>query len=113
LLIAFLIESLFVVATLLGHSSTRMVEKVYGRLDQATLNAAISRLPGANAPQPTATAGVTADSRCHAGVTALPKNGGEHGTSGTAIAQAALTNSVEEALHQKRGQDAPGRGISP
>lgn len=38
--------SLFVVATLLGHSSTRMVEKVYGRLDDATLDAAIGRLPG-------------------------------------------------------------------
>ena len=39
-------ESLFVVATLLGHSSTRMVEKVYGRLDAATLDSAIAKLPG-------------------------------------------------------------------
>lgn len=38
-------ESLYVVATLLGHSSTRMVERVYGRLDSATLARAISKLP--------------------------------------------------------------------
>jgi integrase len=35
----------FVVAQLLGHSSSRMVELVYGRLDTATLTAAVSKLP--------------------------------------------------------------------
>lgn len=35
----------FVVAQLLGHSSSRMVELVYGRLDTATLAAAVSHLP--------------------------------------------------------------------
>lgn len=38
-------ESLFVVATLMGHCNTRMVEKVYGRLDHATLAGAIAKLP--------------------------------------------------------------------
>lgn len=34
------------VAHLLGHSSTRMVEKVYGRLDRGHYAAAVSKLPG-------------------------------------------------------------------
>lgn len=37
---------LLVVSRLLGHSSTRMVDLVYGQLDEATLHAAIGRLPG-------------------------------------------------------------------
>lgn len=36
----------FTVATLLGHSSSRMVELVYGRIDLATLSRAVSSLPG-------------------------------------------------------------------
>ena len=38
---------LLVVSRLLGHSSTRMVDLVYGQLDEATLHEAIGRLPGA------------------------------------------------------------------
>ena len=38
--------SSLVVARLLGHTTTRMVDLVYGQLDEATLHAAISRLPG-------------------------------------------------------------------
>jgi integrase len=38
--------SLLVVSRLLGHSSTRMVDLVYGQLDEATLAAAVQRLPG-------------------------------------------------------------------
>lgn len=38
-------ESSFVVAQLLGHSSSTMVERVYGRLAPATLRAAVSKLP--------------------------------------------------------------------
>jgi integrase len=41
-------ESLFVIARLMGHSSTRMVELVYGQLDAATLDRAIAKLPGRN-----------------------------------------------------------------
>lgn len=37
---------LLTVAALLGHSSTRMVEMVYGKLADSTLRAAIGRLPG-------------------------------------------------------------------
>lgn len=36
---------LLTVATLLGHSSTRMVEKVYGRLSETDLGDAVARLP--------------------------------------------------------------------
>lgn len=36
---------LLTVATLMGHSSTRMVEKVYGKLSQANIDAAIAALP--------------------------------------------------------------------
>ncbi len=96
-------ESLFVVATLLGHSSTRMVEQVYGRLDARTLSGAIAKLPGGD---------------CHAGVTDRARNAGEHGTSGTAIAQAAIVNSVEESAISavlavpRDGVEPPTRGFS-
>lgn len=36
---------LLTVATLMGHSSTRMVERVYGRLSNTNLEAAIAKLP--------------------------------------------------------------------
>lgn len=43
---------LLTVATLMGHSSTRMVEKVYGKLSKANLEAAIAVLPQLAAPPP-------------------------------------------------------------
>lgn len=87
-------ESLFVVATLMGHSSTRMVEKIYGRLDAATLAGAIGKLPRGvpmNADQ-------KHDPECNAGVTYGDQNGGKPGSSGTTTAQAAIVNSVEESV---------------
>jgi integrase len=62
-------ESLFVVATLLGHNSTGMVEKVYGRLDAATLARAISKLPGGvptNGQETTDSSRSTPSADCHA-----------------------------------------------
>lgn len=44
---------LLTVATLLGHSSTRMVEKVYGKLSRANLESAIAMLPNPTRPDPT------------------------------------------------------------
>ena len=38
----------FVVAQLLGHSSSRMVELVYGRLGARTLESVVNRLPSVN-----------------------------------------------------------------
>ncbi len=106
-------ESLFVVATLLGHSSTRMVELVYGRLDAATLASAIGKLPGGPV-----SSRPTQDPDCHAGVTSNAKSGGGHGTHGTAIAQAAIRNSVEESANSgslrvpRDGVEPPTRGFS-
>lgn len=52
---------LFTVATLMGHSSTRMVERVYGRLSRANLEEAIRVLPQlfTGPPLPGVTDGVT------------------------------------------------------
>lgn len=44
---------LLTVATLMGHSSTRMVEKVYGRLSQENLDDAIAAVPAMQLPKPT------------------------------------------------------------
>jgi hypothetical protein len=89
-----------VVATLLGHSSTRMVEKVYGRLDEATLASAVGKLPGGVVYQ------------LHAGVTVTQENRGEHGAGGTTYAQAAIANSVEESFGS-RALLVPSPGIEP
>ncbi len=106
-------ESLFVVATLLGHNSTRMVEKVYGRLDQRTLDNAISKLPGyrpevsgddgtrrdrtrENGEETGSSSRSTRDPDCHAGVTLLAQNAVTGGTHGTAPSTCAIVNSVEE-----------------
>jgi len=61
---------LMVVARLLGHSSTRMVDLVYGQLDEPTLLGAMARMPGWDAGGTR-----TAPSR---------GNGGAHGTGGVA-----------------------------
>lgn len=53
---------LLTVSALLGHSSTRMVEKVYGKLSEANLDDAVALLPSWGAPQlpdPGVTDGVT------------------------------------------------------
>jgi integrase len=100
-------ESLFVVSTLLGHSSTRMVEKVYGRLDADTLASAVAKLPVGAAPPPP-----IGDPDCNAGVTREPEKRGERGTSGTAIARAAIVNSVEESAISA-GCVVPRDGIEP
>ena len=71
-----------VIANLMGHTSTRMVDLVYGRVGPSDYEAAIARLPGG--------------SQSHAGYTHAPQNGGTHGTAGNTVAQAAITNSVEE-----------------
>jgi integrase len=95
-------ESLFVVSRLLGHSSTRMVELVYGQLDEATLARAIDKLPGGS----------------HAGYTnTLPNRvtGGAIGTSSTAPT---ISNSVEDSVISstsgvpRDGVEPPTRGFS-
>ena len=80
-----------VVAAMMGHSSTAMVDRVYGRLDEATYRRAIARLPGG-----TDSSRSTTDPDCHAGVTPIAQNRGEHGADGTSAYLAVVADSVEE-----------------
>lgn len=94
--------SLLVVSRLLGHSSTRMVDLVYGQLDEATLAAAIQRLPGG----------------CDADVPRDVPNRGTAGAGGTSARPMAIVNSVEESQSSseivvpKDGVEPPTRGFS-
>lgn len=94
---------LLVVARLLGHSSTRMVERVYGHLSEQSLRSAIDALSG-----------------CAAGVQRTVLSDGTEGTRGTAggagAAPASLSISVEEsALSSAREglEKVPSPGIEP
>lgn len=95
-------ESLFVVSRLLGHKSTRMVELVYGQLDEATLSRAIDRLPGGS----------------HAGYTNNLPNRVTGGAIGTSPSAPTITNSVENSVNSaafevpKDGVEPPTRGFS-
>lgn len=87
--------SLYVVSRLLGHKSTRMVELVYGQLDDATLVGAIAKLPG-----------------CDAGVTrSVPRNG-TPGAGGTSASPLSIVNSVEESAESATSV-VPRVGIEP
>lgn len=89
-------ESLYVVSRLLGHKSTRMVEMVYGQLDDATLVAAIGRMPGA----------------CDAGVPHAGPQNGAAGTTGTGPLPLSIVNSVEESFGSPTCE-VPRVGIEP
>jgi methanogenic corrinoid protein MtbC1 len=69
-----------VVAAMMGHNATAMVDRVYGKLDEASYRRAIARLPGG-----TPTTQPVADPDCHTGVTSPPQSGGKHGTDGTDV----------------------------
>jgi integrase len=88
--------SLLVVSRLLGHKSTRMVDMVYGQLDDATLARAIERLPGG----------------CDAGVPREVPTRGTPGAGGTSAAPLSIVNSVEESAHS-HGSEVPRVGIEP
>ena len=80
-----------VVAAKMGHSSTAMVDKVYGKLDDATYRRAIAKLPGGGVPtQPAQAPG------CHAGATPPGATAGEHGTDGNVTKLRLIGDSVEE-----------------
>ena len=83
-----------IVADLLGHTTTKMVDLVYGRLDDATRAAAIARLPG-----------------CDAGVTRTVPSGGAGGTPGTAAGVAGPANTVGD-LVPRVGIEPTTRGFS-
>lgn len=86
---------LLVVAKLLGHSSTRMVEKVYGHLSDTSLRDAIDRLPG-----------------CAAGVQPTLLQEGATGTDGTAVA-ALLVEEGRETAAGSPVLTVPSPGIEP
>jgi len=88
--------SLYVVSRLLGHKSTRMVELVYGQLDDATLAAAIGKLPGG----------------CDAGVSRAVPNSGAGGAGGASASPPAILNSVEESMNSS-GSGVPRDGVEP
>ena len=82
-----------VVAAMMGHSSTAMVDRVYGKLDEASYRRAIAKLPGGT---PTAHQG--ADPDCHAGVTSPAQSGGKHGTDGTGAMLGPVADPEEESV---------------
>jgi integrase len=89
-------ETLYVVSKLLGHKSTRMVELVYGQLDEATLSRAIDRLPGGS----------------HAGYTDGLPNRGAGGVAGTAQSSTAVRNSVDTGVVSE-SYEVPRDGVEP
>lgn len=88
-------ESLYIVAKMMGHKSTRMVELVYGQLDEETLARAIDRMPGS-----------------HAGYTEALPNRGTGGVIGTASGTTTIADSVEESAVSS-GYLVPSPGIEP
>jgi hypothetical protein len=68
-----------IVAALLGHTTTRMVDLIYGQLSDAALAQAIAKLPG----------------RCDAGVSKGCQTRGTAGTTGHTPSSPAIVNSVE------------------
>lgn len=84
-----------IVAELLGHSTTRMVDLVYGRIDDATKRAAIMRLPG-----------------CDAGVSNGMPQPGVVGTTGHTPSAPLIRNSVENTATSTENL-VPSPGIEP
>jgi integrase len=106
-----------IVSRLLGHSSTRMVDLVYGQLDEATLSRAIANLPGSipgdkaaalRPPVPTR----TAQNRGDAEGTNRGQKRGTEGTPGKTVPRRRSANSVEESANS-RSLKVPKAGIEP
>ena len=101
-----------VVAAMMGHTSTAMVDRVYGRLDEGNLRRAIAKLPGANDAATTQATGSTKNSAaadCHASVTHDAADVGTHGTDGASTPKREIADSVEEsAISTSYGVRAEG-----
>lgn len=113
-------ESLFVVARLLGHSSTRMVEMVYGQLSEEVLDAAIDRLPARGAASlavPLLSSETTAGD-CHAGATEIADDRvisqSHQKSSGLLFEPATDDNATDSSylLVPRDGIEPPTRGFS-
>jgi integrase len=93
-----------VVAAMMGHSSTAMVDRVYGKLDEMSFRRAIAKLPQrAESTEPDAAAG------CHAGATHSTAAPGADGTAGTGEPKRETADSgVESAESSSYGVRAEG-----
>jgi integrase len=89
-------EDSAVVAEMMGHKSTRMVDLVYGKIDEATRRRAIERLPGGS----------------HAGYTHAVHSGGTTGTPCHSATSDAAADSVEESANSASCV-VPRVGIEP
>lgn len=96
-----------VVAAMMGHSSTAMVDRVYGKLDEHNFRRAIAKLPGG-----TPTTRATPETDCHAGATYAASTAGAHGTDGTPIAASAIVHSVENSTNST-SQAVRAEGLEP
>lgn len=85
-----------IVAAMLGHSTTRMVDLIYGQLSDATLTEAIMKLPGGVPPV------------CQTEPTSLAHGG----TTGHTPSSPTIVNSVEESF-VSAGCEVPRVGIEP
>jgi hypothetical protein len=89
---------------MMGHSSMTMVDRVYGKLDEASYRRAIAKMPAG-----TVSSGPTQDPDCHAGVTSIARNRGEHGADGTTTSETEIADPVEEsAIYCSSGVRAEG-----
>lgn len=81
---------------MMGHSSMAMVDRVYGKLDEATYRRAIAKLPGG-----TPTTHAVVDPDCHAGVTSPAQSSGKHGTDGTEAMSQPTADCVQSAPRER------------
>ena len=86
---------------MMGHSSTVMVDRVYGKLGEVNYRRAIAKLPGgAEAPQ------LTTSIDCHAGATHAQQAAGTHDT--TELKRESAEPCEESALSSSYGVRAEG-----
>ncbi len=109
------------VARMLGHKSTRMVDLVYGHLDEATLAAAIGRMPGGapagtpgtnRRPRGGGSRGSGGQNRGDAGGTTKGTNRVIRGANRQARVSGSVANSVEESAISETSL-VPRAGIEP
>lgn len=110
------------VADLLGHTTTRMVDLVYGHLDDAAYRRAVAVLPARPAPGSewvveSGDSGrklgrIRSDATPENAQEAVPRDRIELPTRGFSIGQGCANRREPSDLHGDRGEDDPGRGGS-
>jgi hypothetical protein len=92
---------------MMGHTSTAMVDRVYGKLDENNLRRAIARMPGGTVPTQHAP-----EPDCPAGVTHRVQTTGTDGTHGATVVDATTADSEEEPA-DRPGQLVRAEGLEP